>query len=395
MNGGTAGGDRGSSKSSGSCPALPDPVAFVCKGGDDAGPGTEAQPYATFGRARMAFASLQPGESVAFCRGGTFQRSGGSWVNSSCTVGNPCGITAYGPENLPRPVLTGSGNAIDFANGGNAEHEEGYIVTELTLRGDGTGTGFTFYNDIDDVVLCAVDIIGFNAGINLQRGNPPNPGSDGENDRIALLDSYVADNASQGWLGACNGCRIEGNRFERNGGAGNPPNRDHSIYLDSHRPVSNIVVRNNDLYQTTASVGRCEGAPFTAHGTFTDLLLEGNHVHEDPGKAGGGCWGIVPDTGYGSEAESFTRVIIRNNVVENVGSVSIGVNACDDCLIEGNTVRQSFSGTAISSPHRRRGDNDAQDGVVTFKNNVVTMAASGKCFDYGPTVVDGGGNQCL
>jgi hypothetical protein len=373
---------------------VPSPVAFVCAGGDDSGPGTESAPFETFGRARMAFASLQPGESVAFCRGGTFQRSGGEWANDSCRAANPCGITAYGDPSEARPVLTG-GDGISFANGGNAEHQEGYIVTEPDLRGSGTGTGFTFFNDIDDVVLCNVEITGFGTGINLQRANPPNPGSDGENDRITLLNSRIVDNRSQGWLGACNDCVIEGNVFVRNGGESDPANRDHSIYLDSHRPIANMVVRNNELYQTTGSLGQCEGAPFTAHGNFTDLLVEGNYVHEEPGTATGGCWGIVPDTGYGSEPESFTRVIIRNNVLENVGNVSIGVNACSDCLIEGNTVVQTLSGTGISSPHRMRSDDDAPDGVVTFRNNVVTMRGSGQCYNYGPTVVDGGGNMCL
>jgi hypothetical protein len=188
---------------------------------------------------------------------------------------------------------------------------------------------------------------------------------------------------------------IEGNVFVRNGGESDPANRDHSIYLDSHRPIANMVVRNNELYKTTGSLGQCEGAPFTAHGNFTDLLVEGNYVHEEPGTATGGCWGIVPDTGYGSEPESFTRVIIRNNVLENVGNVSIGVNACSDCLIEGNTVVQTLSGTGISSPHRMRSDDDAPDGVVTFRNNVVTMRGSGQCYNYGPAVVDGGGNMCL
>jgi hypothetical protein len=367
----------------------------VCEGGDDGGPGTQTEPFETFARARTAFSALQPGESVAFCRGGTFQRSGGEWVNDSCTAATPCGITAYGDEDLPRPVLDGSGQGISFANGGNAEHQEGYIVTELDLRGDGTATGFVFFNDIDDVVLCGVEISGFGSAINLQRANPTNPGSDGENDRVSLLNSRVFDNTTQGWLGACNDCRIEGNYFENNGGASDPANRDHAIYLDSHRPIQNMVIRNNEIYRTTASIGRCEGAPITAHGNFTDLLIEGNYVHEDPGSAGGGCWGIVPDTGYGGEAESFTRVIIRDNVVENVGNVSIGVNACDDCLIEGNTVLQSNAGTGISSPHRMRSTNDAPDGVVTFRDNVVTLTASGQCYNYGPTVIDGGGNECL
>ena len=332
---------------------------------------------------------------MAFCRGGTFQRSAGEWVNPRCRAANPCGITAYGDASQPRPILAGSGDGLSFANGGNADHQEGYVVTELDLRGGGSGTGLFFYNDIDDVVVCGLDISGFNAGINLQRGNTPNPGSDAENDRISLLSSRVVNNASQGWLGACNDCLLDGNYFENNGGASNPANRDHSIYLDSHRPITGMVIRNNELYRTTGSLGQCQGAPFTAHGNFTDLLLEGNYVHEDVGTAAGGCWGIVPDTGYGGEAESFTRVTIRGNKVENVGNVSVGVNACDQCLIENNTVLQSFSGTGISSPHRTAGAEDAPDGVVTFRNNVVTLTAGGQCYNYGPTVVDGGGNQCL
>lgn len=62
------------------------------------------------------------------------------------------------------------------------------------------------------------------------------------------------------------------------------------------------------------------------HGQHQDLTIERNLVREDVGAADPGCWGIAVDTGY-SEAESFTNVVIRGNVVRNVGNMAIGTSS--------------------------------------------------------------------
>ena len=103
-------------------------------------------------------------------------------------------------------------------DGGTAQHDEGYLVMGLALRGPGSGSGIFFYNDVDDVMLCDLDVEGFALGVYAGGSNPPvDSSSDAKNARITLRNSRIANNSQQGWLGSCEGCAIEYNHFENNG----------------------------------------------------------------------------------------------------------------------------------------------------------------------------------
>jgi len=116
----------------------------------------------------------------------------------------------------------------------------------------------------------------------------------------------------------------------------------------------------------------CGGVSFVVHGEQDGLVIEGNTVREDVGAAGGGCWGIAVDTGY-SEGELLRNVVIRGDRVINVGNVGIGLNACDNCLVENNVVvhEQSFNGRRIAVPDRDRGSDELAMTDVTIRNNSV------------------------
>jgi parallel beta-helix repeat protein len=71
---------------------------YVSNSGLDTNPGTQAQPFATLGRALSRSAGS---DTILLARGAVF-REGGLAIGGSRTVG------AYGPATLPRPVLAGS-----------------------------------------------------------------------------------------------------------------------------------------------------------------------------------------------------------------------------------------------------------------------------------------------
>ena len=190
-----------------------------------------------------------------------------------------------------------------------------------------------------------------------QRGTPSltswcssDPECDGKSSRITLRASTIQDNFEQGWLGSGDDVVLERNRFLGNGTS---TAFEHNIYWsNSQSPTFGGRIVGNELYRSAAALsGSCEGGTFVSHGTHTDLLIEGNWVHEDVGAALEGCWGITL-TPTGATAEAFTGVVIRGNRVENLGNLAIGVTSCVDCTIENNVVvaEQPFPGLAIAAP---------------------------------------------
>lgn len=357
-----------------------------CIAGTDSNSGTSASsPRQSFTNANSTFNSLAAGDSIRFCRGGSFSIAGGSqWVNNRCTATNKCTVTTYDLANqtspqLSRPILTQSGNghAFSLTDGGNSDHEEGYSFSNLDLRCTGCvkngGAGFFLYNDIDDVIIDNVSMDGFNIGVSLQKSNPINTG-DGKLDNITLNNLYIVNSVRQGIQGGANNLTVSNSYFENNGEG---TVLDHNIYISRG---NNTTLKGNELYRSSLDTnGNCNGAPIVVHGLIDNLLIEDNYVREDVGKANGTCWGIAVDTGY-SGAESFTNVTIRNNKVVNVGNVSIGVTSCDTCTIENNVIFQqqtTFGSTAISAPNKTRGDTDVALNNVTIRNNSIFTSARG------------------
>ncbi|MCP4898454.1 MAG: hypothetical protein GY906_15880, partial [bacterium] len=147
------------------CESGADPDCVV---GSDSGDGTASVPWQSFEKARTTFGSLAAGDGIRFCRGGAWAISGGTrWVNTSCQADLRCVVGDYTPwwgtGNEGRPLLRRTDGSHGFAleDGGNAEHEEGYLFQNLDLRSTtGTGNGFFLYNDIDDVEIDNVSIDG-------------------------------------------------------------------------------------------------------------------------------------------------------------------------------------------------------------------------------------------
>jgi hypothetical protein len=367
------------------CKAEADPD---CVAGSDSGTGSEIDPWQSYEAARIAFGSIAPGDAIRFCRGGVWNVSAGTrWINSSCQAESRCVVADYSPpwgsgdEARPRLIRIDGSHGFALEDGGNAEHEEGYLFENLDLRSTtGDGNGFFLYNDIDDVEIRNVSIDGFAIGVHLAGSNPcsADPDCDGKNDRLVLRNARITNNVAQGWLGASNGTQILDSIFEGNG---TTAVYDHNIYISgsSGGQTEGMVVRHNRLHRSAIDgSGACQAVSLVVHGEHRDLLIEGNEIWEDVGLAGQGCWGIAVDPGYGS-AEGFIGVTIRGNRVENTGNMLIGVAACQDCLIENNIVinRQDFAAIAIAAPDRALGSGDLEQDAVVIRNNSILVGGGG------------------
>ena len=357
-----------------------------CQPGNDANNGNSSSaPWQSYEKARVQFnTALVSGNEFRFCQGGAFDlaTSSGQWVNPNCTAALPCTVADYSPPwasgDEQRPILwkTSSGHAFDLADGGDANYEEGYLFQNLDVRCTACSSGgwaFFLYNDVNDVLIDNVHMDGFDIGVHLARANPCAASAglcNGRNDRITIRGATIINSFSQGILGGGDDILIEESYFENNGDGSI---LDHNIYISGS---SRMTIRNNALYRSSLDgSGNCGGTSLVGHGILTDLLIEGNWVHEEMGKANQACWGIAISNGY-STAESFSNVIIRGNRVENVGNVAIGTSSCLTCTIENNVVvhQQSFGVTAIAVPDKSPGAGDAISSNVTVRNNSIAIS---------------------
>jgi len=341
--------------------------AASCKPGDDGNSGRRKESaFRTYERARRQFADLSAGETIAFCRGGSFSVDIGSsqrWVNGACRADSPCVVRDYRPawagltEKLPIIRAPGEARVFSLDNGGDALHEEGYLFSSLD-------------NDIDDVTMCDLVINNFEIAVHLGGSNAIGPGSDGKNDRIALRSSRITNNGGDGWLGASSDSSIEHTYFENNGFAKAVFN--HNIYLSGHDDDHDMRVVGNELVRSTIVDGKCQATSLVVHGRLAGLRIEDNLIRENLGAVGEGCWGIGVVTGY-KDPELFTNAIIRGNTIINVGNVSIALNACQGCLVENNVIvnEQNLTASAISIPGIDRESGDAQDSKIVVRNNSI------------------------
>ncbi|MCC6602980.1 MAG: right-handed parallel beta-helix repeat-containing protein [Anaerolineae bacterium] len=353
-----------------------------CAAGSDANSGTSpGAPWQTYEKARTQFNSLAGGDEIRFCQGGAFElgSSSGQWVNSSCSSTFQCTVADYAPPwasgDEMRPILqrSGSGYGFDLADGGNASADGGYIFQNLDLRCTACGSSgwaFFFYNDVNDVLIDNVRMDGFDIGVHLAGSNACTPGDvacNGQNDRVTLRNLTILNSGHQGVLGGANDLLIENSYFENNGDGSM---FDHNIYISGG---SRMTIRHNELYRSSLDgSGSCGGTSLVGHGVMTDLLIEGNYVHEDIGKANQGCWGIAITPAY-STAESFSNVTIRGNRIENVGNTAIGTASCQNCTIENNVIiqNQGFGVTGVSVPAQLPGAGDAISQNIVIRNNSI------------------------
>lgn len=359
-------------------------AAAGCVAGNDANNGTSpATPWKTVAKASSMIGSLLASDEIRFARGASFTNARLQIYNTRSRAGTPLVFDSYKPSwgtGTQKPILmapTGA-QALQFEDSGNADHDEGYVVRNLDLRGSGSSIGVFIYNDADYITLENLDISGFAIGVNCSESNAPaNTSSNARNDHFTLRNSNIHDNRDIGYLGGCTDVLVENNRFDNNGFAGGTMiNRNHNIYISTEG--TNVVVRGNTLTRSAVTGGVCGGVPIVAHGKQVGLLIENNLIDETTG-AGPGCYGIQVNTGYGGVAESFRGAIIRRNKIINMGDIGIAVGSCPDCVIEDNFIVKEVPGTfvGIAMPDGRAELGvDAVDDNLTVRNNSMYAASA-------------------
>jgi hypothetical protein len=357
-------------------------AAAGCVAGSDANNGTSpTTPWQTVAKASSMIGSLLAGDEIRFARGASFSNARLQIYNIRARAATPLVFDSYKPSwgtGTQKPILmapTGA-QALQFEDSGNADHDEGYVVRNLDLRGSGSSIGVFIYNDADYITLENLDISGFAIGVNCSESNAPNTGSNARNDYITLRSSNIHDNKDIGYLGGCTNVLVENNRFDNNGfGGGTMINRNHNIYISTEG--TNVVVRGNTLTRSAVTGGACGGVPIVAHGKQAGLVIENNVIDESTGAAPG-CYGIQVNPGYGSIAESFTGAVIRGNKVINPGTIGIAVGSCPSCVIENNFVIKEtsglFVGIAMPSENIEAGV-DAADTNLTVRNNSIYVTS--------------------
>jgi len=360
-------------------------VFYVCDTGSDENDGLSHQTsWQTYEKARTKFADLKAGEVIAFCRGGVFYTENlNRWVNPECKADNPCVVRDYSVKGFgaeEKPKIITEGTVFNLADKGNTSHEEGYVFKNLSLEGAGVGYGVVVTKDADDILIDSLDINNFGIGVSVKDGtlNELGTDSDGVNERITLINSTITNNGDQGYLGACNDCKIINTKFQNNGF--NKARRGHNLYISGIQDTTNMLVSGNEFYQSNIVDGICQGTSVTVHGIHKNLLIENNFIHEDLGAVRGGCWGISIAPGYDSVAESFEGVIIKNNVIKNMGAIAIGCTSCFDAVIEGNVIinRQDIPAYGIVLSHRINSViDDAETKNIQIIGNNIQMTQVG------------------
>lgn len=209
---------------------------YVCDDGSDINNGLSAfSPWKTFEKGMTQFNAMNAGDSILFCRGGVFPVNGSPRLyNPKCRVSEPCSISDYEKDSLanrepPTISMQHKSVAFNFQDGGNADHDEGYIVENLDIKGLGKEAGIAvfFYNDVDHVLLRNLRISDFKVGVQVAGTNTPNPGANNINEMI-VADNVVAYDVGGPFYGPGT---IEGDIINENTNVSRRKARSGSIFV--------------------------------------------------------------------------------------------------------------------------------------------------------------------
>lgn len=370
------------------CQAGADPN---CVTGRDSNAGTTpSAPLRTYFRVRAQFSSLQAGDTIAFCQGGSFSNGGASWTNTNCTAAMPCVIRDYVD---PRWTATSPGRRPILASATNARgmdlsaRQHGIRILNLKLLAAGPGqAGIALSGPgtgpSTDITVCNVEVDGYTNGIEFYQASP----------RLTVVNSRFVNNAQQGILGGSDDTLIKDNLFHNNGWNPSPypVNQGHGgIYLSVHSDsdprfpggARNITITGNTMTNNSIVDGVCQAAPFTAHGAIDGLLLENNYVDgrgpsgTDNGAANnGGCFGIMLSPGGYRQIAYFRNIAIRRNRLLYTGNQAISLSECSHCVVEANEIVARDGASAIYMPHdyqrTQPRDPDPNASVIVQSNTI-------------------------
>lgn len=359
-----------------------------CTPGSDAANGTTpATAWQHYTKAQAQFGSLAAGDRILFCNGGTFDLTGASsnrFVNRNASAGTRVVVGAYTATwgGTHRPLLmapTGT-YAIDL-NDGSDIARGGYVFAGLHIQGIGmpaTPTeaspfcpptqsvnhcpfeAFFVYNQISDVYLCDMRMSYLSIAVENAGGNV---GTE-DNQNIVVQYSTIDNDENQGMLGSTTGATIDSDTFTNNGFG--TANLDHHIYLSSGGQGSQAVTNNHFYKGAQVSGLGCANVEIVMHGINNGTTIAGNLIEEDNGTSLSGCYGIGIMPGY-SAHEEFNNIVIKSNVIKNVGGSGVEMSACHDCTVENNILladtSSGFEGITLTNDGEGGGGITDQDNL--------------------------------
>ena len=198
------------------------------------------------------FASLAAGNTIAFCRGGSFGTVSGYWFNGNARAANPVFIRDYTPSCAGPSWFNVWGSARPASRyqwtvepveprKTVRPHQEGIVLMNIT------GTESFVYNDTDDVRICNMQFLGGANGVNLVTCNGGTAGDAScTNDRVKLVGNRFIDNdMGVGMYGNLTGGEIRDNYFYGCGGS----TFNHSIYLGGDRSLMGTALQTAQVHQ--------------------------------------------------------------------------------------------------------------------------------------------------
>lgn len=358
-----------------------------CTVGNDALAGTSpATAWRTFGKIQSTFGSLAAGDRIMLCNGGVWDESGASstrFVNRNASAGNRVVVASYqatwGGSHRPLIMAATGTYAIDL-NDGSDTARGGYIFAGIHFQGIGMPStptesspmcggshcpfeAFFVFNQVSNVYICDVRMSYFSIGIENGGGNV---GTE-DNQNIVVQYSTFDNNEGQGALGSTTNATFDSSTFTNNGFG--TANLDHHIYLSSGGQVGELVT-NNHFYKGSQISGGCANVEIVMHGINNGTTIAGNLIEEDAATSGAGCYGIGIMPGYTTH-EEFNNIVIKSNVIKNVGGSGVEMSACHTCTVENNIliadVSSGFEGITLTN------DGEGGGGVTDQDNQTVKV----------------------
>jgi len=255
---------------------------------------------------------------------------------------------------------------------GSAVNQEGYYFKNTSYKYDGTlGASadflFLYQEEKDTVVFDGVTIDGWRVGIGVNS-------TAGVSSNVQVLNCDIKNNYQQGILASSTGLLIDNNTITNNGhnNATGGSALLHNIYITGG---SDVIIRNNTLYQSALNSGTPRGTSLVGHTSITNMDIYDNYIYEDvAGDAtGNGAWGISINTGHAA-VETFTNINIYRNKIENVGNVAINASAWDGGVIENNIIIQNqtaFTSKGISCTDETVGTGNGPNTDINIRNNSI------------------------
>ncbi|MGH2636592.1 MAG: right-handed parallel beta-helix repeat-containing protein, partial [Actinomycetota bacterium] len=299
---------------------------WVATGGDDAGPGTRDEPWATIQHAAEA---ARPGDTVTVA-GGTY------------------------PERVEVRVSGEPGRRITFA----AAAGERVVLDGSSIEVPADRSAMILIDSRRYVTVRGFEITGYRSDVS---GRVP----------VGILVIGSADHVRL----AGNVVHDLGTTFDgRNGGDA------HGIAVfgtDVDHPIAGVEIVDNEL--ANLSLGSSEA--LVVNGNVKDFLIEGNRVHDTNNIA----IDVIGFEGTASDptVDQARDGVVRGNTVWNVDSAGnpaygddrsadgIYVDGGRDVLIEGNVIHDVNIGIELASEHAGRSTRN-----VTVRNNLVYDATT-------------------